>query len=103
MSPVIPALSVIPAEAGIQTPFLGARAVLFDLDGTLVETHIDFPQMRREMLALIERYGVDPSSPGSTDILTVVEFARRSLVSRGEVDRAAALRREAFARLEEIE
>ena len=26
------------------------RAVLFDLDGTLVDSHIDFGWMRREML-----------------------------------------------------
>ncbi len=83
-------------------PFLGVRAALFDLDGTLIETHIDFGLMRREMLALAARYGAPAQNPHQ-DILGIVESARKWLVAEGKADSAAELRREAFARLQDIE
>src|SRR2546423_11054455 len=84
-------------------PFLEARAALFDLDGTLIETHIDFPLMKREMLALVERYGIDSAALSQVDILSVVELGRATLFQSGAEDKARKLREEAFARLEEIE
>ncbi len=84
-------------------PFLNAEAVLFDLDGTLVETHIDFPFMKDEMLGLVERFGVDSASVQPLDILSIVEESRNHLVRHGRAEDGARLRAEAFARLEEIE
>ncbi len=49
------------------------RAVLFDLDGTLVETTIDFPLMRRETLAVAARYGGPPADPQRQDALAVID------------------------------
>ncbi|HZT43831.1 MAG TPA: HAD family phosphatase [Chthonomonadaceae bacterium] len=83
--------------------FAGLAAALFDLDNTLIETHIDFPRMKRAMLALAERYGLDPAPLAALDILGVVEAACRSLESEGRSTEAARFRAEAFARLTEIE
>lgn len=85
----------------VKNPFLGVDATLFDLDGTLIETHIDFPLMRREMNDLASRYGVNGLE--GLDILTTVESARARLVAAGDSDAAARFREDAFARLEEIE
>ena len=80
-------------------PFEGIRAVLFDMDGTLVETNIDFPLMKREMLALGERHGVPASELQGLDILAVVDHA----TSRLGKEEAKSVRQEAFDRLEQIE
>lgn len=84
-------------------PFEGIRAVLFDMDGTLVETDIDFPLMKREMLALGERNGIPASELQGLDILAVVNAIVARLESQGRGDEAARVRQEAFEILEQIE
>lgn len=79
----------------------GIDAILFDLDGTLVETNIDFPLMKREMLALAERYGVDSAPAKSMDILAVIDYVEEALGAQPE--RARAARKEAFGVLRRIE
>jgi phosphoglycolate phosphatase len=82
-------------------PFDGAVAALFDLDGTLIETHIDFPRMKREVLAAAARYGVDADALEPLDILTAVEAGRDRLSGQG--DAGDRLRAECFAILRDIE
>ena len=77
------------------------RAVLFDLDGTLVETHIDFPAMTRAMEALAEAHAVPQNVTEGKDILGLVEVAAADVQSRG--GDGAALRRTAFAELQAME
>jgi phosphoglycolate phosphatase len=82
----------------LPTP-LPFRAALFDLDGTLVRTFIDFPAMRRAMLDLAARRGAADAVAGETDILEIVAKASAALPgTNGE-----ALRREAYALLEAME
>lgn len=52
--------------------FHDIRAVLFDLDGTLVHTRIDFPDMKRRVLEIVEKYGRDPAPLAERDILTII-------------------------------
>ena len=85
MAPVFPAL----------------RAVLFDLDGTLVETHIDFPAMTRAMEQMADKAGVPEEVTHGKDILGLVEAAAADVEARG--GDGAALRRMAWARLEDME
>ena len=80
-------------------PFEGIRAALFDVDGTLVETNIDFPLMKREMQAIGERHGIPASELQGLDILAVVDRVTSGL-GREE---AKSVRQEAFDRLEQIE
>lgn len=95
----------------VNNPFSGVAAVLFDLDGTLVETHIDFPGMKREMLDLAQRFGLDSRGLAEFDILGVVEEARRRLDEIGSIPPLGGLgvsagerfRAEAFRVLVEIE
>jgi len=82
-------------------PFPPLRAVLFDLDGTLVETHIDFPAMTRAMQILARENTVPNAVTEGKDILGLVEAAAADLNSRGED--GAALRRTAFDQLEAME
>ena len=86
-----------------QIPLLSAtlRAVLFDLDGTLIETHIDFAAMTTEMLSLVRGAGVPDSVTEGKDILSLVAAAADDVAARG--GDGEELRREAFARLEEME
>lgn len=78
-------------------------AVLFDLDGTLVETNIDFSLMKREMVALAVSAGVAAGDVQSLDILAVIdaaaEFVRKA---HGDAE-ATSLRSRALGVLEEIE
>lgn len=81
--------------------FAALRAVLFDLDGTLVETHIDFPGMTRLVRDMAHTAGVAESIIAGKDILGMVDAAADDVTARG--GDGAALRRTAFVRLEEME
>ena len=82
-------------------PFPPLRAVLFDLDGTLVETHIDFPAMTRAMERLARTHDVPQSVTDGKDILGLVEAAAEDLDGRNE--NGADFRRTAFDQLEAME
>ncbi len=82
-------------------PFAALRAVLFDLDGTLIETHIDFPAMTAAMQELARAHFVLESVTEGKDILGLVDAAAADAGSRG--GDGAALRRTAFAELEAME
>jgi len=81
--------------------FSALRAVLFDLDGTLIETHIDFAAMTAEMQTLARAADVPASVTDGKDILGLVEAAAAHVQKQG--GDGAALSRVAFARLEERE
>lgn len=85
----------------MSNPFAGLRAALFDLDGTLIETHIDFDLMRQEVARLARDFGVRVPAP--RDILTGVTEIRDALTEAGNPEAAARFREEAFAALREIE
>ena len=76
-------------------------AVLFDLDGTLIETHIDFPTMTQAMCQMAEEAGVGSHFVEGRDILGIVEAVQNELNRRGED--GEVFRRDAFAVLEHIE
>jgi len=83
--------------------FQNAHAVLFDLDGTLVETGIDFSRLRAATLQLIAEYGVDTLPLQQLDVLGAVEQAVQTLRSAGREEDSAELRQRAFARLQAME
>src|SRR5438874_1004570 len=60
-------------------PFAGVRAVLFDLDGTLVHTRIDFARMRRVALELVTEFGLDPEEYRVLDVLGILAAASTQL------------------------
>ena len=83
--------------------FDGVRAVLFDMDGTLVETNIDFPLMRREVLALGGKYGIPDRDLDGLDILSAVDLIDARLRETSREDEAVRARQEALEKLEQIE
>ena len=83
--------------------FEGVHAVLFDMDGTLVETDIDFPLMKREMVALGVKYGLRSSELEGLDILAVVDLTVARLEEQSRAEDARRARQEAFEKLEQIE
>lgn len=87
----------------VDTLLTGLRAALFDLDGTLIETHIDFAGMKRETLALVSDYGVETDNLAALDILSIVEAARERLEASGQREAGDRLRADAFALLQRIE
>lgn len=80
-----------------------ASAVLFDLDGTLIDTHIDFAFMRREVIRLAQEAGVDPPLEEQPDVLGLVATGCDRLEREQGRDAARRFRAATFARLEEIE
>ncbi len=77
------------------------RAALFDLDGTLIETHIDFPGMTWAVTDRARRAGVADAVFAGRDILGIVEAAAGAVTVGG--GDGGALRQEAFADLEAME
>ena len=71
------------------------RAALFDLDGTLVRTFIDFDRMRHDLHALSERHGIGVLTRNMDDILEIVALMHAVL--------GDAPRDEAYACLEALE
>lgn len=78
---------------------LNLRAALFDLDGTLVRTFIDFPAMRQEMQAFSHRWGTTEATAQTEDILEIVAAMARALGGR----RGEEARQQAYAILEAME
>ena len=73
----------------------GVRAALFDLDGTLVHTHIDFDRMRREILVEVRRHGVpaddlDHLDVGDDDLFQEPREVADEPQGRARGDRSAA-------------
>lgn len=79
------------------------ECVLFDLDGTLVETNIDFPLMKSRMIELAVEHGITASKLQELDILAIVEASSEILSHSGKRIEAGALYERAMAVLEEIE
>lgn len=77
--------------------------MLFDLDGTLVETNIDFARMRREMAEMAVAAGVGRDELDGLDILAIVDVAAARLRSAGDSGEAARFYGRAMAALEQIE
>jgi phosphoglycolate phosphatase len=73
------------------------RAVLFDLDGTLVHSPIDFPAMRRAVVEAAEAYGADAGPFTGLDALAIVDAVAAQLQDP-EAFRAASER--ALTRIE---
>ena len=68
----------------LSAPFAGLRAALFDLDGTLVTTHIDFPAMTAAMTAMAAAADVPQEVFEGRDILNLVEAAASHLSTHGK-------------------
>ena len=83
--------------------FHGIRAVLFDMDGTLVETSIDFSLMKREMLRIAGEYGIPSHQLSDLDIIGIIDAACRELVSQSRSSDAETMYDEAYGILQEIE
>jgi phosphoglycolate phosphatase len=90
-------------NAGMHAIFGQAEAVLFDLDGTLVETGIDFSKLRTASLQLIAEYGIDTAPLHELDALGAVERAVSALCEAGKDEEGLELRKRAFARLQAME
>ena len=59
------------------------KAFLFDFDGTLAELHIDFSSLRREILLLAERFGLeDPVLPSPGYLLELTGSLRDQVALR---------------------
>ena len=65
-------------------PFPDIRAVLFDLDGTLVHTRINFPRMKQVILDHLAAYGMDPEPYRSRDVLSTLSAAADGLADARE-------------------
>ena len=80
------------------------RTVLFDLDGTLVETHIDFAEMRRGVRDIVMRYIKEENGiREDMDILQTIVSASNFLEMQGEHNMAVSLKKEADGFMEQME
>ncbi len=86
-----------PADTPLLCPL---RAVLFDLDGTLIATHINFPAMTQAMLQRAADAGVAENIMQGKDILGIVDAASTDVARRGDGE---AFRQAAFQDLEQRE
>lgn len=78
------------------------KAIVFDFDGTLAETNIDFAEMRRRIYALIEQWNLWEDHMGDGRyVLEVIEAAKDKLAS--DPDRQAEFDRQAAQVLVDVE
>jgi phosphoglycolate phosphatase len=96
-----PGYNVLMPSAVQIAVFAPLRAALFDLDGTLVETHIDFLAMTRAMRELALSAGVPEEVFRGKDILGMSDAAADFVTQNG--GDGPALRQTAHALLEEME
>ena len=75
------------------------RAVLFDLDGTLVRTFIDFAQMKAELAALSRKWGTETATQNETDVMEMT--AKMEAALGGDTGKTA--KREAYALFTRLE
>ncbi len=76
------------------------RAVIFDFDGTLAETDIDFGLMRRRVLEVAEQWGLRDHLDERRYILEIVEDSVQMLPEDGDRER---FREEAARAMREVE
>lgn len=81
--------------------FGGVKAIVFDFDGTLAETNIDFGKMRERIYALVRQWGLWEEGMGEGwYVLEVIDAARAKLAGAA---RAEQFGREAERVLIEVE
>ena len=68
------------------------RAWLFDFDGTLVEPSIDFDAMRRAVLEVVARYGLDPDPLARMYTLELIGLVEADLAQKGDGQTRAFVR-----------
>ncbi len=78
------------------------QAFLFDFDGTLIHQEIDFGLMRRRVLELVARYGVDVNQYGQIYLLELIERVAAHLDEEGG-NRGQAFVQEAQQAITEVE
>jgi len=77
------------------------KAIIFDFDGTLAETNIDFGKMRARIYALVQQWGLWEDDTGENRyVLEVIEAAEAKLASEQE---RAEFARQAAQALVEVE
>jgi HAD superfamily hydrolase (TIGR01549 family) len=69
----------------------GLRGVIFDFDGTLVNSTIDFVSMKSAVLAVIEMYGlpkgvIDPNAPSADIIIAAWKYMSTVLDKKGLIE-----------------
>jgi phosphoglycolate phosphatase len=62
------------------------KGIVFDLDSTLVQSHVDFPKMKKRIIKLLEGNGHPPDTLSPTDQTTVIimEHAEREWERQGK-------------------
>jgi phosphoglycolate phosphatase len=63
------------------------KGIVFDLDGTLVNSEVDFVKMKREMIAVLEEHGAPKNvlTPQMTTVV-ILEHAKKYWVEQGKTE-----------------
>lgn len=78
------------------------RGIIFDFDGTLVCSQVDFALLKRQVIALAGAYGVPAECLGNGAVLETIQVGRGYLAEQGEA-KALDFVGDAFALIEEQE
>jgi phosphoglycolate phosphatase len=76
------------------------KGIVFDLDGTLVNSEVDFPKMKRNMIAVLEKHGAPKGvlTPQMTTVV-ILENAERYWAEQGKPEPQRVLLRDEMTRL----
>jgi phosphoglycolate phosphatase len=74
------------------------KGIVFDLDSTLVQSHVDFPKMKKRIIKLLEGNGHPPDTLSPTDQTTVVimEHAEREWERQGKPEEKRQMLRDSI-------
>jgi phosphoglycolate phosphatase len=78
------------------------KAIVFDFDGTLAKLNIDFPQMRKSVIELIESYGVPLNGIIHLFVLEMIG-AGKDLISKESSAEVSVYIKQAYELIEYIE
>ncbi len=78
-------------------------AVLFDMDGTLIRTHIDFDKMREDLREWAKSWEVTGETARTDDVLEIVARGVERVWKRDGTEEAILAKREAYTRIEKAE
>lgn len=79
------------------------KAIIFDLDGTLVAIKIDYPALRNDVIQTLKEFGAPPHLLEERRVLIILENVRRYLTEKNRSDLFVDIKRKVYSIIDDYE